>query len=82
LQNFLDFLGVNVSGACIWNNYDIVRVKKELDALIKKRGEAVHRSKGISVQAAPHLVRKEELETAIRFLKCLVEKTDKGTMIN
>jgi hypothetical protein len=77
---FLDYLGVDVSKSWIWNNYDSERAKAELDALIKKRGEAVHRSKPPAAGVpAPHLIRKEELEKAIRFLKSLVEATDRAT---
>ena len=77
---FADFLGVDVSTGWQWNNYDSARARLELDALIKKRGEAVHRSKVPSTGIpAGHLVRKEELEKAIRFLKCLVDATEAAT---
>lgn len=77
---FMDFLGVEVASHWHWNNYESARVRQELDELIKKRGEAVHRSKAVhnGIPAA-HLVRKEELEKAIRFLKSLVEATEKAT---
>lgn len=77
---FSDFLGVDVSAGWQWNNYDSARVRLELDSLIKKRGEAVHRSKAANASIpAAHLVRKEELEKAIRFLKALVEATEAAT---
>lgn len=77
---FSDFLGVDVSAGWQWNNYDSARVRLELDSLIKKRGEAVHRSKAANAGIpAAHLVRKEELEKAIRFLKALVEATEAAT---
>jgi len=77
---FFDFLGVDVASGWQWNNYDSARARHELDALIKKRGEAVHRSKSlIAGVPAAHLVRKDELERAIRFLKSLVEATEAAT---
>ncbi len=42
---FRDFLDIDVSKGWAWNNYDVDRVKTELDVLVKKRGDAVHRSK-------------------------------------
>ena len=77
---FSDYLGIDVAASWEWNNYDSTRVKTELDTLIKKRGEAVHRSKPSNAASmAPHLIRKEELEKSIRFLKMLVDATDKAT---
>lgn len=77
---FKEFADIDVSASWLWNNYDRDRAVKELDALIKKRGDAVHRSKAPSSGIpSPHLIRKEELEKAIRFLKSLVEATDKAT---
>ena len=46
-----------------WNNYDSARARLELNALIKKRGEAVHRSKALSAGIpAAHLIQKDEWE--------------------
>lgn len=79
---FLDYLAIDVPKSWVWNNYDPERAKTELDSLIKKRGEAVHRSRppAAGVPAA-HLIRKEELEKAIRFLKSLVAATDEATSV-
>lgn len=74
---FLDYFGIDVTQFWKWNNYDQQRVKKTLDDLISRRGEAVHRSKPLQAGAPmPHLVKREDLEKAIRFLKCLVEATN------
>jgi len=75
---FHDYLEVDVVASWEWANYDSVKAKKTLDELIAKRGDAVHRSKPLSGGAppAPHLVKREELEKAIRFLKSLAESTD------
>ena len=76
---FQDFLEVDVTGGWEWANYDSVKAKKTLDELISKRGDAVHRSKPppAGTPLAPHLIKREELEKAIRFLKCLVAATDR-----
>ena len=80
---FLDFLGIDVFDDWSWNNYDCDRVRMELDALIKKRGDAVHRSKVLSSGISqPHLIKKEDLEKAIKFLKCLVDATDEATALS
>lgn len=77
---FHDFLEVDVVANWEWANCDSAKAKKTLDELISKRGDAVHRSKPLAVGSppAPHLIKREELDKAIRFLKCLVEATDKA----
>ena len=76
---FLDYLEVDVCASWKWLNFDPPTAKKRLDELISKRGEAVHRSKPISAGApSPHLVNRDDLEKAIRFLKGLVEATERA----
>ncbi len=76
---FLDYLQVDVCAGWKWLHHDPVTAKKTLDELIGRRGDAVHRSKPISTGApAPHLVKRDDLEKAIRFLKGLVEATDRA----
>lgn len=75
---FQDFLDVDVTTGWQWLNHDCTKVKKMLDDLIVKRGDIVHRSKPAQANAqAPHIVKRDDLEKHIRFLKCLVEATDK-----
>lgn len=78
---FFDFLGVaDVSTSWVWNNYGRERARKDLDGLLAKRGDAVHRSRETSPGVmAPDLVTKDDMEKHIRFLKDLVDATDKGT---
>jgi HEPN superfamily RiboL-PSP-like protein len=74
---FHEYLGIDVTSAWAWQHFDIAKVKKTLDDLIVKRGDAVHRSKAApSATPAPHLVKREDLEKAIRFLRSLVDATD------
>ena len=76
---FLDYLQVDVCGGWKWVNYEPTTAKKALDELIGRRGDAVHRSKPMNAGApAPHLVKREDLEKAIRFLKGLVEATERA----
>nr|WP_279088392.1 HEPN domain-containing protein [Comamonas thiooxydans] len=76
---FVDYLQVDVTAGWKWLHYDIVTAKKTLDELISRRGDAVHRSKPATAGApAPHLVKRDDLEKAIRFLKGLVEATERA----
>jgi hypothetical protein len=76
---FLDYLGIDVTEEWHWNGVDVEKARNRLDALVKKRGDAVHRSKAaFGGSAQPHLVSKEELEKTIRFLKELVACTEKA----
>ena len=78
---FVDYLEVDVTVGWRWLNFDPARARKTLDELLSKRGDAVHRSKPSNGGApAPHLVKREELEKAVRFLKGLVEATDKALL--
>jgi hypothetical protein len=76
---FLDFIELDVTEHWAWQHFDPAKSKKTLDDLIAKRGDAVHRSRRAQPGAPPpaHLVKREELDRAIRFLKSLVEATDK-----
>jgi hypothetical protein len=75
---FIDYLDVDVVAGWVWANFDSAKARKTLDELIAKRGDAVHRSKPITpgAPAQPHLVKREDLEKAIRFLRSLAEATD------
>ena len=76
---FQDFLDIDVTASWAWNNYDSVRARKTLDDLISKRGDAVHRSRPVpNGTPIAHLVKREELQRAISFLKELVNATDKA----
>ena len=69
-------MGYGIQGQ---GHYDPPAAKKKLDELISKRGDAVHRSKPVAVGSpAPHLVNRDDLEKAIRFLKGLVEATERA----
>lgn len=74
---FLDYLGVDVTTAWTWPNTDAEKAKKTLDEFLAKRGAAAHRSDAVSsAKSQGHLVKREDLERIIRFLKTLVERTE------
>ena len=77
---FHDFLDIDVWAHWEWQHFDSGKAKKTLDDLIVKRGDAVHRSKAQQNGAppAPHLVKRDDLEKHIKFLKSLVEATDRA----
>ena len=60
-----------------WANTDSARARKLLNQWISKRGDAVHRSKPVNNGSpVPHLIKRDELAKAIRFIKELVKATD------
>jgi RiboL-PSP-HEPN len=76
---FLDYLQIDVCASWKWLNFDPSAAKKTLDELIAKRGDAVHRSKAVGASGpSAHLVKRDDLEKAVRFLKGLVEATEKA----
>jgi hypothetical protein len=76
---FCDYLGVDVTTHWHWQHFEPEQASDRLDILLKKRGDAVHRSTAHSDgPSKPHLVTKDELEKAIRFLKELVTATDRA----
>lgn len=78
IQLFRDYVGLDLKEKWIWNNYDAKTVRERLNQYMKLRGDVVHRSRPVT-SGAPnaHPVTKEELEKAIRFLKDLVQATEK-----
>lgn len=75
---FEKYLGFDVTEGWVWNNYDPARARTKLNELAKKRGDIAHRSlRPNAGQPAPHAVTRDDLEKNIRFIKSLVETTDK-----
>jgi hypothetical protein len=76
---FLDYLGIDVYESWSWNNFDLSKIKKTLDDLVSKRGEAAHRARIEAVgKNNPDLITIDELRKSFTFLKNLVEATDKA----
>jgi RiboL-PSP-HEPN len=75
---FSDYLGIDIFNHWDWNNFDLGKIKKTLDELVSKRGEAAHRAKIQAIGNEPDLIKIEELRKSIVFLRKLVEITDKA----
>tara|TARA_Y100000780_G_C13673547_1_gene413344 strand:- start:1236 stop:1778 length:543 start_codon:yes stop_codon:yes gene_type:complete len=74
---FIDYLDIDVTQGWTWANHEPEKAKAALNRWISKRGDAVHRSKPLnSGSAAAHLIKRDELEKVIRFIKDLVKATD------
>ncbi len=74
---FEDYLSIDVTTGWVWSNFDAEKAKATLNGWIAKRGEAVHRSRpSNNTTAAAHLIKRDELEKVIRFIKDLVKATD------
>ena len=74
---FQEYLGLDVTEGWSWANYEPEKARSTLNSWIGKRGDAVHRSKPIN-NGSPvaHLIKRDELEKVIRFIKELVKATD------
>lgn len=77
-QIFREYLDFDVTEGWTWANYTPEKARRTLNGWIGKRGDAVHRSKPIN-NGAPvaHLIKRDELEKVIRFIKDLVLATDR-----
>ncbi len=74
---FREFLEIEIAQAWSWANVDPERAKTSLNSWLSKRGDAVHRSKPVpNGSNPPHLIKRDDLEKAIRFVKELVKATE------
>ncbi len=79
IQLFRDYAGVDVTQHWSWNKTDSKAISERLNQYVKLRGDVVHRSR--TIEPGPpraHPVTKEDLERAIRFLKNLVQATERA----
>ncbi len=79
VQLFRDYAGVDVTDHWSWNQNDQKATRDRLNQYVKLRGDVVHRSR--TIEPGPpraHPVTKEDLERAIRFLKNLVQATERA----
>lgn len=74
---FLEYLEIDITQGWNWANTDPAKAKKLLNEWISKRGDAVHRSRPLNNGSPlPHLIKRDELVKAIRFIKELVSATE------
>ena len=82
-QLFKKYFNVDLTQSWVWDNYDSLQSKQFLNAIISKRGDAAHQAnKHHGSSNEPHLIKRDEFEKAIRFLKGLVAATDKAALAN
>ena len=76
---FRDYTGIDLESGWRWSNVDSSTAKQQLDRYLKLRGDVVHRSRVLCSEAPnAHPVTKNELEKAIKFLKHLVDATERA----
>ncbi len=81
-QLFVDYFEVDVTQGWKWDNYDVKLAKTTLDKYISMRGDAAHQANtSENPGCAPHVVKRDDLDKAIRFLKGLVATTDKVKVV-
>ena len=74
---FVDYLDIDVTQGWSWANHEPEKAKAALNRWISKRGDAVHRSKPLNQGLhTAHLIKRDELEKVIRFIKDLVKTTE------
>jgi hypothetical protein len=73
---YFDYVGVDVTVGWNWSGVTTEKAQQTLDGLLAKRGAAAHRSDAVGSVNQSHLVKREDLERTIKFLRQLVERTD------
>ncbi len=76
-QLSIEFLEFDVTAKWRFNNYDQETACAKLNKYLSLRGEVVHQGRSSHDPKNPHLVKRDELDKAIRFFKCLVDATCK-----
>jgi hypothetical protein len=71
-----EYLQRNLTEFWRWNNVEPEDARTQLNAWLNKRGDIVHNGRENADPKAPHLVKRDELEKAIKFFKELVKVTD------
>ncbi len=75
-QLSMEFLQSDITEHWFWNNLDKPAVCTQLNKYLALRGEVVHQGRSNAEPNAPHLVKRDEVEKAIKFFKELVKVTD------
>lgn len=73
---FIEFLGVDLTESWRWNNYTPKEARERLDKWLKMRGDSVHQICQSNDPKNSHLVKREDLDKAVRFFGELVKVTD------
>jgi hypothetical protein len=75
-----EFLQLDITEHWLWNNFDKQAVCTQLNKYLTLRGEVVHQGRNNADPKVPHLVKRDEVEKAIKFFKELVKVTDGVTL--
>ena len=78
-QLFKSYFEIDITSGWVWDNYQAPLAKKVLNELIAKRGEAAHIAN--TDPCGAHIVKRDDLDKAIRFLKGLVQATEKVVVV-
>ena len=78
-QLFKTYFEIDITSGWVWDNYHSPQAKKVLNELISKRGEAAHVAN--TSPCGTHIIKRDELDKAIRFLKGLVKATEKISVV-
>lgn len=73
-QLFKAYFFIDITEGWKWDNYEPALAKKVLNKFISIRGDAAHQA--CTETNASHIVKRDDLEKAIRFLKGLVKATE------
>lgn len=71
-----EFLRFDITEYWKWANTEPAQARQQLNHWLSKRGDAVHRSCESDNPQKAHLVKKEDLDKAVRFFRELVKITD------
>ncbi|MBU2115474.1 MAG: hypothetical protein KKE94_17065 [Gammaproteobacteria bacterium] len=70
---FVEFLGVDITESWRWNNYNPKDARERLDKWLKMRGDAVHQVCQSFDPKNAHLIKRDDLDKAVRFFRDLVK---------
>lgn len=71
-----EFLASDLTEKWRWANVEPVDARRQLNQWLTKRGDAVHNACASDDPKKPHLVKRDDLDKAVRFFKELVRVTD------
>ena len=70
---FVEFLGLDITESWRWNNYTPKDARERLDKWLKMRGDAVHQVCQSFDPKNAHLIKRDDLDKAVRFFRDLVK---------
>ena len=73
---FVEFLGVDITESWRWSNYSPKDARERLDKWLKMRGDAVHQVCQSFDPKNAHLIKRDELDKAVRFFCDLVKTNE------